>query len=302
MMNADPTRSQTAIDPFKPAEMAVLIEAGGVAKVALDTGKTLALAILAGAFIALGALFSTVAATHTQLGYGPTRLLAGASFSLGLVLVLVGGAELFTGNNLIAMAWAGGRVTTRAMLRNWVWVYLGNFLGAALTALGVYLARVHTLGGGQVEQVALSIARTKVSLGWEEAFFRGVFCNALVCLAVWMANSARSTTDKVLCIVLPITAFVAAGFEHSIANMYFIPMGMLLEGGAGQITWTGFLWHNLLPVTIGNVVGGSLMVGFTYWFIYLRKSRHASQPPNRLRWRRGNRVRPPQKPGPDAPR
>jgi formate transporter len=260
-----------AAAPYSPAEMAERVEAGGVAKASLDFSRTLALAVLAGAFIGLGALASTIAATEPGLGYGPTRLLAGLAFSLGLVLVLVGGAELFTGNALIVMAWADRRVKTTALLRNWAIVYAGNFLGAAATAAGIYFSGIHALGGGKVAQTALAIASAKASLGFEEALLRGVFCNALVCLAVWLGFSARTTTDKILCVVLPVTAFVAAGFEHSIANMYFIPMGMLLQGATGPITWSGFLLGNLLPVTLGNIAGGSVMVGLAYWFIYLRR-------------------------------
>jgi formate/nitrite transporter len=252
--------------------MAERVEAGGVAKAALDLPTMLALAVLAGAFIGLGALASTIAGTATGLGYGPTRVLSGVAFSLGLILVVVGGAELFTGNTLIVMAWAAGRVTTASLLRSWAIVYAGNFLGAAATAVGVYLSGVHELGGGQVANAALAIATAKASLGFTEAFFRGVFCNALVCLAVWLGFSARTTTDKILCVIFPVTAFVAAGFEHSVANMYLIPMGMLLQGGAsGPLGWGGFLVGNLLPVTLGNIAGGSAMVGLAYWFVFLRK-------------------------------
>ena len=267
-----PDRPPHDVDPYTPAEMAGRVEAGGVAKASLDAPRMFALAILAGAFIGLGAAVSTVASTDTGLGYGPTRLIAGLAFSLGLVLVMVGGAELFTGNNLIVIAWADRRVTTLALLRSWGIVYVGNFVGAIATAYGVYLSGIHKLAGGKVGEVAVSIARAKVSLSFSEAFARGVFCNALVCLAVWLAFSARTTTDKILCIVFPITAFVAAGFEHSIANMYFVPLGMLLgDAAADSNAWSGFLLGNLLPVTLGNVAGGSLMVGLAYWFIYLRR-------------------------------
>ena len=269
-MSLDPS-PPPAKDPYTPAEMASRVEAGGVAKAALDAPRMLGLAILAGAFIGLGAAVSTVAATDTGLGYGPTRLIAGLAFSLGLVLVMVGGAELFTGNNLIVIAWADRRVTTRALLRNWAIVYVGNFLGALATAYGVYLSGIHKLASGKVGETALAIARAKVSLSFSEAFARGVFCNALVCLAVWLGFSARTTTDKILCVVFPVTAFVAAGFEHSIANMYFVPMGMLLDRSSTSLSWSGLLVDNLLPVTLGNVFGGSLMVGLAYWFIYLRK-------------------------------
>ncbi len=260
------------MDPYTPAEMAGRVEAGGVAKAALSAGRTFALGVLAGAFIGLGAMLSTIAATDTGLGYGPTRLLAGAAFSLGLVLVVVGGAELFTGNALLVMAWADRKVPTSRVLRNWGIVYLGNLLGALATAYGVYRSGVLTLGGGKVAQTALTIAVGKGALPWEQAFIRGIFCNALVCLAVWLGFSARTTTDKILCIVFPITAFVAAGFEHSIANMYFIPLGRLLQGTpANGLSLEAFLWGNLVPVTLGNIIGGAALVGALYWFIYLRK-------------------------------
>lgn len=266
-------RAPAASDPCSPAEMASRVEAGGVAKAALDAPRTLVLSVLAGAFIGLGALASTVASTEAGLGYGPTRVLSGVAFSLGLVLVVVAGAELFTGNNLLVMAWAERRVTTSAVLRNWALVYAGNFAGAVATALGVHLSGVHALGGGGVARTALAIASVKLELDPSEAFFRGVFCNALVCLAVWLAFSARTTTDKMLAVVFPVTAFVAAGFEHSIANMYFVPLGLLLGGQATDPTaWARFLGMNLLPVTLGNVVGGSLMVGLVYWFVYLRRT------------------------------
>jgi formate transporter len=274
------------LDPYTPAEIAQKVETGGVTKAGLDVGNSLALGVLAGAFIGLGAMFATVAGTDTGAGYGVTRLLVGLSFCLGLVLVVVGGAELFTGNNLIVMAWAHGKVSTAALGRNWALVYLGNFLGAVATAGGVYLSGIAANGGHKVGATALLIAAAKVDLPWTEAFMRGVYCNALVCLAVWLSYSARTSTDKILCVVFPITAFVAAGFEHSIANMYFVPMGLLLrDDGAvvaaahktpadfAHLTWGNFLWGNLLPVTLGNVMGGSLMVGAVYWFVYLRRKK-----------------------------
>jgi formate transporter len=275
---------QFSLDPYTPAEMAQKVETGGVAKARLGAADTFMLGVLAGAFIGLGAMFSTVVATGPGPGYGPTRLLVGLSFCLGLVLVVVGGAELLTGNNLLVMAWAHGRVGTGAVLRNWVIVYLGNFVGATATAVGVYLSGVWALGGYKVGATALVIAAGKCNLSWPEAFLRGVYCNALVCLAVWLAYSARTTTDKILSVLFPTTAFVAAGFEHSIANMYFIPMGLFLRGegdilAAGShpgadlsgLTWQGFLLGNLVPVTLANVAGGAVMVGLVYWFVYLRK-------------------------------
>ncbi|MBI3159109.1 MAG: formate transporter FocA [Chloroflexi bacterium] len=274
--------------------MALKAEAIGVAKATMGYRRLLALGILAGAFIALGAVFATtVAAGSDGLAYGVGRLLVGLSFCLGLILVVVGGAELFTGNNLIVMAWASRRISTRLLLRNWMWVYLGNFIGSLGTALLVFLGGQYTFGGGAVGATALNIARAKVGLGFVEALMLGILCNALVCLAVWLTMSARTTTDKILSVLFPITAFVAAGFEHSVANMYFIPIGILIRryapaafwGAAGvnpadygALTWGAFLLDNLLPVTIGNIIGGTALVGAVYWAVYLRKRPKQSPP------------------------
>jgi formate/nitrite transporter len=242
--------------------------------------------VLAGAFIALGAIFATtVTAGASGLPYGLVRLMAGLVFSLGLILVVVGGAELFTGNNLIVMAWASGRVSTRLLLQNWVIVYLGNFAGALATAVLVYASGQFSFGQGAVGAAALATANAKAGLDFGQAVVLGILCNALVCLAVWLTFSARTTTDRILAIVPPITAFVAAGFEHSIANMYFIPVGLFIKTGApeafwtaigrtpadyGHLTWANFFLNNLLPVTVGNVIGGAVLVGAVYWFVYLR--------------------------------
>ena len=271
-------------DALLPPAMARRAEDIGVAKVAMDTGRLLVLAALAGAFIAFGAIFSTVAlAGAGGAPWGVTRVIAGLVFSVGLVLVVVGGAELFTGNNLIVMAWAGGRIGTGALIRNWAIVYLGNFIGAVAVAQAAVSARVYDSGDGAVGVVAVGIAAAKLSLGFTQAVMLGLLCNVLVCLAVWLSYSARSTTDRVLAVVPPIAAFVAAGFEHSVANMYFVPFallvgyfdptfitGHLLGGHAHGLTWTGFVMRNLLPVTLGNVIGGTFLVGGVYWFVYLR--------------------------------
>ena len=263
--------------------MAGKAEEVGVAKAGMDTVTTFVLAVLAGAFIALGANFATtVTAGGADLPWGVSRLLGGLTFSLGLVLVVVAGAELFTGNNLIVMAWASRRVSTARLMRNWALVYVGNFVGAIATAALVYVSRQYTFGGGAVGVQALTIASAKTSLGFGQAIALGALCNALVCLAVWLTYSAHSTTDKILAIVLPIAAFVAAGFEHSVANMYFIPFGLFIKQDSSWIasqsglpdlsglTWNSFLVDNLIPVTIGNIVGGALMVAAVYWFVYLR--------------------------------
>jgi formate transporter len=282
------------LDALLPPEMARRAEEVGARKVAMDAVTAFTLAVLAGAFVALGGVFATTAlAGAGSAPWGVVRVLAGVVFSVGLILVVVGGAELFTGNNLIVMAWASGRVSTRALLRNWLIVYAGNFVGASATAALVYLGGTHRGGGGVFGATALAIAHAKVQLGFTQAVALGVLCNTLVCLAVWLTLSARTTADRVLAIVPPISAFVAAGFEHSVANMYFIPLGLLITsldpafaaaaGGptpSGRaLTWNAFLGRNLLPVTIGNVLGGAVLVGLVYWFVYLRaKSAPGARP------------------------
>ncbi|MGH8067857.1 MAG: formate/nitrite transporter family protein [Candidatus Entotheonellia bacterium] len=271
------------VDAYAPAEMAQRVATAGVSKGNLDPATMFALAVLAGAFIALGGNVATIALTHHGLGYGVSRLLGGLVFSLGLILVIVGGAELFTGNNLIVMAWASGTMPTSRLLRNWGIVYLGNFVGALGTAVGVYVSRQWTFDAYHVGATALTIAHAKVQYDFLSAFALGAFGNALVCLAVWLCFSARTTTDKIVAIVPPITAFVAAGFEHSVANMYFIPLGLWLRDHphvsevAGHsleqladLTWRGFFVNNLIPVTLGNLFGGTIMVAAVYWFVYLR--------------------------------
>jgi formate/nitrite transporter len=267
--------------------MAHRAEEVGVAKAALSTETLLALGVLAGAFIAMGAVFATtVTAGGADLPYGVIRLLAGLAFSLGLVLVVVAGAELFTGNNLVVMAWASRRVTSRRLLWTWALVYLGNFAGAIATAGLMYVTRQYRFGGGAVGDQVLTIAAAKTDLGFVQAIALGAFCNALVCLAVWLTYSARTTTDKILAIVPPIAAFVASGFEHSVANMYFIPIGLFVREDStwlaargdlpdlASLTWLHFLLDNLVPVTIGNLIGGTLMVAGLYWFVYLRAARN----------------------------
>ena len=276
------------IDALLPPEMALRAEQIGVRKSKMPALTVFVLAILAGAFIALGAMFATTVAAGTSgaMPYGVARLLVGLVFSVGLILVIVGGAELFTGNNLIVMAWAVGDVSTTALLKNWLIVYLGNFVGSLGTALLVFLAKQYTFGGGAVGVAALNIANGKVQFGFVQAVMLGILCNTLVCLAVWMSFSARSTVDRIAAIVLPITAFVAAGFEHSIANMYFIPVALFITefdpsfaAASGldlsQLTWLSFLWDNLFPVTIGNTIGGGVLVAVVYWFVYLRNMKRA---------------------------
>jgi formate/nitrite transporter len=277
--------AEIRIDALLPAEMARRAEYLGVRKAEAKTLPLIALSILAGAFIGLGAVFATTisAGVSGVLPYGIARVLTGLVFCLGLILVVVGGAELFTGNNLIVMAWASRKVTTTALLRNWVIVYLGNFIGSVGTAILIFLSKQYLFGSGAVGKAALNIATSKINLDFLQALALGILCNALVCLAVWLTFSARSTVDKIAAIIFPITAFVAAGFEHSIANMYFIPVALLIKvfdpsftTGAGVdvtgLTWTAFLVKNLIPVTIGNIIGGTILVAAIYWAIFLRNT------------------------------
>jgi formate transporter len=278
-----------SLDALLPSEMARKAELIGAQKTRMDQVSLVALAILAGAFIGLGAMFATsvLAGSDGVLPFGVSRLLAGLVFCLGLVLVIVGGAELFTGNTLIVMAWAAGETRLREMLRVWLIVYVGNLIGATATAVLVFLSGQYLAGDGAVATVAVKLAVGKAALPFDRAFFLGILCNVLVCLAVWLCYGARTTSDKVLAIIFPVSAFVAAGFEHSVANMYFIPMGLLIKdwGPAALwaqiaasapnhdvLTWTAFV-ANLVPVTIGNIVGGGGLVGTVYWFIYLRPQR-----------------------------
>jgi formate/nitrite transporter len=293
--------SELRIDALLPQEMAARAELLGVRKAEMPFLKMFMLSILAGAFISLGAIFATTvgagsiaiaassgeAAFTTGFPYGFNRLLVGLVFCLGLILVVVGGAELFTGNNLIVMAWANGKVTGRALLRNWVIVYVGNFVGSIGTVILMFLTKQYTFGANSIGIAALRTGVAKVELTFLQAIALGILCNALVCLAVWLTYSARSTIDKIAAIVFPITAFVAAGFEHSVANMYFIPYALFIKyfdptyvsavgdrvANLDKLTWSTFLWNNLLPVTIGNIIGGAVLVAAVYWAIFLRSSK-----------------------------
>jgi formate transporter len=272
-------------DAILPAAMAVRAEESGVKKATTDGLTLLALSVLAGAFIAFGAIFATTVSAGEGLPYGVVKLLGGVTFSVGLFLVVVAGAELFTGNNLIVMAWASGKVTTGDLIRNWALVFAGNFVGAIATAALMFLTAQYAFGHGAVGLTALSTAHAKASLAFVPALTLGIMCNALVCLASWMCYSARSNVDKFFTVVPPVAAFVTTGFEHSIANIYYLPMGLMIKAGAPDsfwaaigktaadfpaLTWGNFLFGNLIPVTIGNIIGGSVMVGAVYWFVYLR--------------------------------
>ena len=276
------------IEALLPHDMALACEAAGAGKAARDASMLLVLGVLAGAFIAMGAIFMTVVLTGAgDLPWGVARLLAGLVFSLGLVLVIAGGAELFTGDALMVVAWASGRISGAELARAWALVYAGNIIGAMATAVLVLLAGQHGFSGGAVGRTALAIATAKAALPTAQLFFLAVLCNVLVCLAVWMTFGARSTTDKVMVIVPPVAAFVAAGFEHSIANLYLLPYALGIKAWAGPEFWVaagqmptdypgltvGAVAHNIIVATVGNLLGGSVMVGAVYWFIYLRGQR-----------------------------
>jgi formate/nitrite transporter len=253
-------------DAFSPREVAQRVSEFAVAKARLPLLTMSMLGVLAGAFIGLGAMMFTLVASDATLGFAAQRLLGGLAFCLGLILVSVAGAELFTGNNLLAMAWASGRLSLAEVLRNWVIVCATNCVGALSVVVMVWLSGQLAMNQGAVGATAARIALAKAQLPLQEAFFRGVLCNALVCMAIWMAMAGRSVVDRVLAIVFPVTAFVAAGFEHSIANMYFLPLGMLLGAPIGFDD----LLRNLSVVIGGNLVGGSVLVALVYWVIYLR--------------------------------
>ena len=251
----------TGLDAYKPAEIALLVEAAGAAKARLGLLQILTLAVLAGAFIAFGGAAYTMVMTGVEPAFGPARFLGGVVFSLGLILVVVAGAELFTGNALMVMAAVDRRISVRELLRNWTLVYAGNFAGAVAVAV----AMRHTgLLDGAMGATAASIAGAKAALSWDEAFVRGVLCNGLVCLAVWLALAARTVAGKILAIVWPIATFVLLGFEHSVANMYLVPQGMFAGADVG---WEGFA-RNLVFVSLGNVAGGAGGVALSYWLAY----------------------------------
>lgn len=286
MANKDNCSDVSSFDAYSPHEMACKAEKIGVTKANLGFLSTFMLSVLAGAFIAFGACFYTNTVTGSQMGFGFTKMLGGLAFSIGLILVVVAGAELFTGNTLIVIATVSRKVTFYKLLRNWGIVYFGNFIGSLATAALVYHAWQWKAGSMAVGVTAYNIAGDKMGHPFVTAFASGILCNALVCLAVWLCYSARSTTDKILSVIFPITAFIALGFEHCVANMYIIPYGImlantqefaanpavlsLLKHDPSFMTISNFLVKNLIPVTLGNIVGGSLLIGIMYWLIYLR--------------------------------
>jgi formate/nitrite transporter len=276
------------LDLLLPPEMALKAEEAGVSKAHMGWSKTIILAILAGSFIAFGGIFFTVVTSGDITSFGISRFAGGIAFSLGLILVILGGAELFTGNNLIVMAWANRKISFALLLKNWLLVYIGNSIGALAIAFFVLAASHPMAGKGSIGLNMLQIAHTKCAIAPLQAVASGILCNILVCLAVWLCFSAKDVSGKIASIIFPVSAFVAAGFEHCIANMYFLPLGLLIKGFAPdhfwlaigtapadypQLTLSNMIFHNLIPVTIGNIIGGAVLVGLVYWFVYLRKTK-----------------------------
>jgi formate/nitrite transporter len=273
---------ESFLDAYQPAEMAKRAEASAIRKANRDIISAFFLAVQAGSFIAFGAAFYTHVIHDMELGFGLSKLIGGMTFSLGLILVIIAGADLFTGDTLMVMGCYSGKVKVKRMLKGWLFVFLGNLVGSLAILMLVHFSGQWLSNGGAVGAQALSIANAKVNLTFTQAFASGMLCNILVCLAIWLCYSARSVTDKILAIIFPITAFVAMGFEHSIANMYFIPAGLLLKSNPDivamlnqpdltNLTLNGFIMKNLIPVTLGNMIGGAIFVGSIYWILYLWK-------------------------------
>jgi formate transporter len=265
------------LNAYSPAEIQEAVETVGVKKANMPFLPSFMLAVVAGGSIGLGAMYYTIVASDPDLSFATVRVIGGLVFSLGLAIVLVGGAELFTGNNLIVMAWASGRISTREVLRNWIIVYCGNLVGSLGLVILVLFSHHMDMNNGRIGVSMLNTAVAKISPDVVTLFFKGVLCNLLVCLGVWLAYAGRSVTDKIVGLILPISAFVAAGFEHCIANMYFLPLAWLLTAtgqvpagfDASVITISGII-HNLVPVTLGNIAGGAGLIGLVYWTIYRR--------------------------------
>lgn len=265
-------------EALTPAQTTKKAEDLGVTKTEMSFGRSFALSIMAGAFIAMGAMFFSLVVGDPALPFAIQRVLGGFLFCLGLILVVVAGAELFTGNTMIVMTAASKRIKWSAVWKNWIVVFFGNFLGALVIVGLVFLSDMSAMNGGQVGQTMVSVAAGKMHADWLVLFAKGIMCNFLVCLGVWMAYASKTVADKILAVVFPITAFVACGFEHCVANMFFLPMGALLAScgiapagiDPASVNMLGALynWSATVP---GNIVGGALMVGMMYWFIYRKK-------------------------------
>lgn len=269
------------VDAFTPAEVAEKVKTIGVDKANMHFLSLIILSLMAGAFIAFGAMYYTLAITDSNMAYGMTKLVGGLAFSLGFILVVIAGAELFTGNTLVVMAWAKGKVSLPALLKNWTIVYIGNAVGAFVMVYLVYLSGYLDAHHHEVGVTAMKAGLAKVDNTLTESFVLGLFCNVLVCLASWMVYASRTVSDKVLAVLFPISAFVAMGFEHCIANMYMIPVAILASMDPAIVTasgldhsqlqdlsFNGFIM-NIIPVTIGNIIGGAVFVAMTYYLVFV---------------------------------
>lgn len=263
------------LDCYSPPQIQANVEKLGVKKATMPFLPSFMLSVVAGGSIGLGAMYFIIMLADPGLTFALQRMLGGVAFSLGLLLVMVGGAELFTGNNLIVMAWANKQISTAAVVRNWVTVWFGNLVGSLGLVALLYLAHIYAMNNGEFGTALLKVAIGKVTPDGLTIFVKGILCNILVCLAVWLAYAGRTVVDKVAAILLPVSAFVAAGFEHCVANQFFLPMALLLKAtdhvpaglDVSMITVPSVL-HNLLFATLGNIVGGSVFVGAVYWVIY----------------------------------
>ena len=260
-------------DQLAPAEIEAKAEALGVAKTKMSFKQSFMLSVMAGAFISMGAMFFLLIVSDSALPFAAQRLIGGCLFSLGLLLVVVCGAELFTGNTMIVMSAASKKISWSAVLKNWLVVFFGNFVGSLVMVGLVFLSNYQGMNGGAVGTTIVSVAAGKMSPDWLTLFAKGIMCNFLVCLAVWIAYGSKTVADKMLGILLPIAAFVACGFEHCVANMFFLPFGILLASAGidpSTVSWAGALWNWSASVP-GNIVGGALFVGMAYWIAYHKK-------------------------------
>lgn len=265
-----------SVDALSPAQTEAKAETLGISKGSMPAGRMFVAAMLAGAFIGFGAMFFCLFTSDSSLPFAVQRAGGGACFCLGLVLVLCCGAELFTGNSLMVCSLFSKKIGAGQLARNWAIVWLGNLAGSLVVVFLVCASQMGAMNGGAVGTTMVNVASSKASLAPATIFAKGILCNVLVCLAVWIGFSARSVVDKVLGIFLPITAFVACGFEHCVANMFFLPTGLLMKSAgfgaavanAGTLDVTAIL-YNLSAATVGNIIGG-VLVGLAYWFVYAR--------------------------------
>lgn len=268
-------------DALAPADVEAKVETLGCGKAVLPFRKAFALSTLAGMFIGMGGMFMLLIKSDASLGFAASQLLGGTAFCLGLFLVIAAGAELFTGNCLMIMGKMSDKYSWAQMLKSWGIVFLGNLAGSLLLIFILYSANYPAMNGGAVGQAMMTVAASKIDQNWLTLLFKGIMCNFLVCLAVWIGFSGRTVVDKFFAIVLPITAFVACGFEHCVANMFFLPMGLTMKlsglaytGAANiDVLTLGGVLFNISAATIGNIIGGCLLVGLFYWFIYAQKEK-----------------------------